>query len=86
VNDTDSDSLVKSSWTATLVAGSGPANAKDFTFNANGTFSYTSKNGFTGTDSFQYRVNNGTWPVPAGTAMSANSNVVTVTITVTKKK
>jgi hypothetical protein len=88
VNAADSDTdTPQSSWTAALV-GSGPANAaaNGFTFNANGTFSYKSKNGFTGTDTFQYRIVAGTWAGPPSAAMSDNSNVVTVTITVTKKK
>ena len=87
VNDTDTDTT-QSSWTAVLIPGSGPLNAatNGFTFNANGTFTYKSKNGFTGTDTFQYRINAGTWPGPPSAAMSPNSGVVTVTITVTKKK
>ena len=41
--------------------------------NVNGTFSYKPTSGFTGTDSFSYKANDG----------SADSNVVTVTLTVT---
>jgi hypothetical protein len=85
-NDGDSDSTNKAAWTATFVSGSGPANAASFAFNADGTFTYKSRNGFTGTDSFKYRVNNGTWAGPPSAPMSDTSGDITVTITVTKKK
>jgi hypothetical protein len=51
-NDTDSDGVLMD---ATLVMG--PSNASAFTFNADGTFSYTPSAGFTGTDSFIYQLN-----------------------------
>ncbi|MCI0443225.1 Ig-like domain-containing protein, partial [bacterium] len=50
----------------------GPANGQ-FTLNPDGSFTYVPDNGFTGDDTFQYHANDG----------FANSNVVTVTITVT---
>src|SRR5262249_7942666 len=69
-NDTDIDTPA-GSLTAILV--SGPSNALSFTLNANGSFDYTPKANFNGTDSFTYKANDG----------SADSNVATVTITVT---
>lgn len=56
----------------TAVLASGPTNGT-LTLNANGTFTYKPKLGFTGTDRFTYRASDGT----------ATSNVATVTITVT---
>jgi VCBS repeat-containing protein len=66
-NDTDADN---DALTAILV--SGPANAASFTLNANGSFNYTPAANFNGQDSFTYKANDG----------QADSNVVTVTITV----
>ena len=57
--------------TAALV--SGPANASSFTLNADGSFSYTPVGNFSGSDTFTYHASDGT----------ANSNVATVTVTVT---
>ncbi len=56
--------------TAVLV--SGPSNAQSFTLNADGSFDYTPTAGFSGTDTFTYRANDGT----------GDSNLATVTITV----
>jgi VCBS repeat-containing protein len=67
-NDTDPENDTLS---AVLV--SGPANASSFTLNADGSFSYTHNGSETTTDSFTYLANDGT----------ANSNVATVTITIT---
>ncbi|MFM9964548.1 MAG: DUF2341 domain-containing protein [Planctomycetaceae bacterium] len=66
-NDMEVDS---SRLSATLVTG--PSNAASFSFNADGTFAYTPLANFSGTDSFTYLVNDG----------SFNSNVATVTITI----
>ena len=63
--DADSDPLQ-----ALLVTG--PSNAASFTLNPDGSFSYTPIANFNGTDSFTYRVNDGT----------VNSNIATVTILV----
>lgn len=41
------------------LVGSGPANEASFTLNANGTFTYTPKANWHGSDSFQYRVYDG---------------------------
>ncbi len=65
-NDTDADS---SMLTAILV--SGPNNGM-LTLNSDGSFTYTPSSGFNGTDTFTYKANDG----------SADSNIVTVTITV----
>jgi hypothetical protein len=81
-NDTDVDTPA-SFLNAVLV--SGPANGT-LTFNADGSFTYVPKNGFTGSDTFTYRANNGTWTADLpNVPMSADSNTATVTITVTAK-
>jgi VCBS repeat-containing protein len=67
-NDTDGEN---DSLTAILL--SGPANAANFTFNADGSFSYEHDGGETTSDSFTYKANDGT----------ADSNVATVFITIT---
>jgi VCBS repeat-containing protein len=69
VLDNDSDNE-NDALTATLVAG--PANAQSFTLNPDGSFSYTPNANYHGGDSFTYKANDG----------QADSNVVTVTITV----
>jgi Cadherin-like domain/Bacterial Ig domain/Matrixin len=56
--------------TPTLVSGTSHGS---LTWNGDGSFSYTPADGFAGTDSFTYQVNDGT----------ADSNVATVTLTVT---
>ncbi|MGI9066294.1 MAG: tandem-95 repeat protein [Pyrinomonadaceae bacterium] len=66
-NDTDIDT---GSITALLNAG--PTHGT-LNLNANGSFTYTPNTGYVGSDSFTYHANDG----------SANSNVATVTITVT---
>jgi VCBS repeat-containing protein len=67
-NDTDAEN---DSLTAILVTG--PAHASSFSLNPDGTFTYVHDGSETTTDSFTYRANDG----------SANSNVATVTITIT---
>jgi large repetitive protein len=67
-NDTDAEN---NTLNAVLV--SGPSNAASFTLNANGSFSYQHDGSETTSDSFTYMANDGT----------ANSNVATVTITIT---
>jgi VCBS repeat-containing protein len=67
-NDTDVDSP-----TLTAVLVSGPAHASSFALNANGSFTYVHDGSETLTDSFTYMANDG----------SLNSNVATVTITIT---
>ena len=67
-NDTDADN---NSLTAVIV--SNPSQAASFTLNSNGSFSYTPVTNYSGPDSFTYRANDG----------QKNSNVATVTITVT---
>jgi hypothetical protein len=64
-NDVDGDEL-----TTTLV--NGPSNASDFTFNADGSFSYSYLSDTPGGDSFTYTASDGT----------VSSNLATVTITV----
>ena len=56
---------------ATLVMG--PSNASAFTFNADGTFSYTPTAGFTGTDSFTYQLND-------DFAFGTDTALVTITV------
>ena len=66
-NDTDADSQ---RLTASLVAG--PAHGT-LTLDANGGFTYAPTHNYNGTDSFTYKVNDGT----------ADSNIATVALTVT---
>ncbi|MBI5934520.1 MAG: tandem-95 repeat protein, partial [Chloroflexi bacterium] len=49
-----------------------PTHAASFTFNSDGTFSYTPVNGYAGADTFTYKANDG----------AADSNIATVTINV----
>jgi uncharacterized protein YjbI with pentapeptide repeats len=78
-NDTDQDSP-SSRLRAVLVAG--PTNGT-LVFNADGTFVYTPNSGFsTGTDTFTYKANNGTWSGDPSITMSPDSNIATVTINV----
>jgi hypothetical protein len=69
-NDTDPDG---DSLNAVLVSGPSHAATNGFTLNQDGSFSYTPGANFFGTDTFTYKANDG----------SADSNVATVTITVT---
>lgn len=94
-NDADADSAsangtpwINANSTYAVALVSGPTNAATggFSFNAtNGTFTYTPKNGFTGTDSFKYKVSDGTWTGTPNAPMSAFTEV-TVTINIVKKK
>ena len=68
INDADADGDL---LTAILV--NGPSFASSFTLNSDGSFDYTPNAGFDGTDSFTYQASDG----------SNNSNLATVTITVT---
>jgi len=68
-NDTDIDTAL-SALTASLVS---TVTHGTLALNADGSFTYTPNTGFTGTDSFTYRVNDG----------SLNSGVATVSIAVT---
>lgn len=77
-NDTDDDSPA-SILRAELV--SAPASGT-LTLNANGSFSFKPKNGFTGTVTFTYKANDGFWSRDPSVPLSADSNIVTVTITV----
>jgi len=70
-NDTDGTTDLIS---AQLVAG--PTNASAFSFNRDGTFDYTPTTGFNGTDTFKYRLTD-------GTAGAANYATVTITVGVT---
>jgi VCBS repeat-containing protein len=67
-NDTDPDSP-----TLTAVLVTGPAHASSFALNPDGSFNYVHDGSETLTDSFTYRANDG----------SLNSNIATVTITIT---
>ena len=68
-NDTDADG---NALTSILV--SGPSHASSFALNANASFSYTAVATYSGSDKFTYKANDGT----------ADSNVATVTITVSQ--
>jgi hypothetical protein len=79
-NDTDVDS-VPGSLKAVLV--SAPSSGT-LTLNANGSLTYKPKSGFTGVVTFSYKANNGLWSADPAVPMSADSNTVIVTITMTK--
>jgi VCBS repeat-containing protein len=66
-NDTDPDSDP-----LTAVLDSGPSHAASFALNADGSFSYTPTSGYSGSDSFTYKANDGL----------ADSNVATVNLTI----
>ena len=85
-NDTDVDSPATSLSVVRVVPPSLPA-GHTLTLNPNGSFTYLTQDGFTGTVFFDYRVIPGlyTLDVPApGLPMSPDSSVVRVTITVVK--
>ena len=75
-NDRDPDSPAASIF-AVLVT---PPASGTLTLNANGSFTYRPRNGFTGVVTFQYKANNGTWTadpnVPMNSTDSATANVV----------
>jgi VCBS repeat-containing protein len=80
-NDSDVDSPA-SFMKAVLV--SGPSNGT-LILNANGSFTYDPRNGFTGVDTFRYKANNGFWSADPTVPMNTvDSATVVVTITVTK--
>ena len=84
-NDTDIDSPANPLNTVIV---SGPLNGS-LSLNGNGGFTYTPNPLFSGTDSFTYKANDGTFTytgsdgVAHAVAMSPDSNTVTVSITVT---
>ena len=69
-NDSDAESELLNAY---LI--DGPSNASSFSFNSDGTFSYTPQAGFSGTDTFTYKVNDG--------FALGDSNIATVTLTIT---
>ena len=78
--DTDVDS-VHTGLRAVLV--NGPAHGT-LTLNADGSFTYVAASNFNRTDTFTYKANDGTWTRNPAIAMSADSNVTTVTLDVRK--
>ena len=69
-NDTDAHS---DPMTTALVAATGPTHAASFTFNSDGTFSYTPAVDFFGSDSFQYTATDGTYTsLPATVTITVN--------------
>jgi hypothetical protein len=83
-NDVDDDSpnFTKGSGVAVLVSGPSNAAHNGFTLNPDGSFTYTPKGGFVGTDSFTYFANDGKWSRDTSVPMSPDSAVATVTIKV----
>jgi VCBS repeat-containing protein len=80
-NDSDVDSPTAfKGRTPALV--SGPSHGV-LTLNAAGSFTYLPNSGFYGTDSFTYKANDGMWRATT-IPLSGDSNVATVTITVTQ--
>ncbi len=73
-NDTDADT--GQTLTAIQVSAN-PAHASSFTFNADGSFSYTPVTGFAGTDTFTYHARDN-----SGDTATQDSNIATVTINV----
>ena len=82
-NDTDVDSP-HSSLKVVLTATVPPANGT-LTLNADGSFSYMPRRNWDGTDTFKYKVDNGTWSRDSSVTMSPISNEATVNIVVMKK-
>ena len=82
MNDTDVDSP-KSSLKVVGVTVQ-PANGT-LTLNADGSFTYTPRRNWDGTDTFKYTADNGTWSRDPNVTMSPTSNEATVTIVVKKK-
>lgn len=74
-NDTDGDN---DPLTASLVAG--PAHAGSFTFNGNGSFSYTPELHWTGTDQFSYQVSDGAATDTAVATINVENHAPTVTL------
>ena len=83
-NDTDPDSQGRS-LAAVLPQVSGPSNGT-LVPKADGSFTYKANSGFSGTDTFTYKVAGGKWPRNLNVPLSADSDPATVTITVTKGK
>ncbi len=82
-NDADGDSLTAFTGRRALLL-SGPANGT-LILNANGSFTYKSKPGLVGVDSFTYTADDGLSSDNPTVPLSGQSLPVTVTITVTKK-
>jgi Bacterial Ig domain len=94
-NDTDVDGAAGTIYPYSYTAPQPASAVAAFSFNTTtGAFSLTPTPGFMGTITFTYTVSNGTWPVDPTVNMNstanppnpANSNIGTVTITVTNKK
>lgn len=85
VTDNDSDTLAGGAPDSfTVVASSGATSqGGSFTLNADGSFSYVSAPGFTGTDTFTYQLRDNGADNIAGNADDLVSNFATVSITVT---
>ena len=84
-NDADADS--PSTFTARrVVLVDTTANGTLVLNAATGAFTYKANPTFVGIDTFTYKVNDGPWSGNPAVPLSADSDVVTVTITVTKKK
>lgn len=78
-NDTDVDSPASS--LRLFAVTSGPSNGS-LSAHEDGSFTYTPHAGFSGTDSFTYVADNGTWSRDASVPLSGASNDATVTIDV----
>ena len=81
-NDTDVDSATRTKWRIRVMA---PPAHGSVTQAADGTVIYTPAPNYSGTDSFTYQVDNGTWRTTA-IKMSDWSATATVTFTVKNKK
>ena len=75
----DADSVISG---VKYVVTQAPANGS-LTFGTNGTFTYTPTAKCTGIDVFKYYANDGNWSRSPNPSMSADSQVITVTVTVT---
>ena len=83
LNDVDVDSVAANVKAVFVSQQPNVATAGTIVLNANGSFTYTPKNGFGGPFMFTYKVANGTWTDSLGTVpMSADSAPVTDTIVI----
>ena len=83
-NDTDVDTLNPVVALRVLSPGTFATPHGTVVLNANGSFVYTPVNGYSGSDTFTYKADDGLWSRDGSTLLSVPSNGGVVTITVKK--